>query len=471
MRFDFSSLDNIDLGVIETPKANKPNNKTVNKIQKQEEKPQLKEKIKEDKIINNKKNDNIIDFIKNLSEKEIKAKISDTVSNLKLIKKELNDKFIERENEIEMLLIALVSGTNAFLHGPAGTGKSLLTEELSNRIINSNYFRILMGKTTEPAEVFGSVSISSMKDDIYKVNTHGKLPWAHIAFTDECFKANSAVLNSFLTIMNEKLFFNDKVEEVPLITLVGASNEFPEEDNLAALYDRFLLRWHVNYIQDIDNRMDLFNNFLDGRKFKSKLYTKEVAATSVETTVELNDLMLVIESCKEVDIPIKILQAYNMLFLKLEKEGIVISDRRKNESLKVIQASAILNNRTTASSRDLEPLKYCLWNEPKELQIVCDIVNEIANPDKIKYDNYASILKTFKNELEEIERRKDSADYDYDKRCKVQQINKELNYAISDIDKLIQTMDESDSVSFKELRNNMTEYLEEVKSRVIDEFF
>lgn len=104
---------------------------------------------------------------------------------MEAIKDILNDKFIERENEINMLAIAFVSGTNAFLHGKPGTGKSDLVEEFSNRFVGNTYFRMLMSKTTEPSEVFGPVSINSLKQDKYKVNTDNKLPVANIAFLDE----------------------------------------------------------------------------------------------------------------------------------------------------------------------------------------------------------------------------------------------------------------------------------------------
>jgi len=130
--------------------------------------------------------------------------VNDAVDKVNKIEEELSTEFVERENEIHMLSLALVAGVNAFYHGPAGTGKSALVEEFSRRIVQSSYFRVLMGKTTEPGEVFGAVSIEAMKKGSHKVNTKGKLPEAHISFVDEVFKCNSAVLNSLLTIMNEK---------------------------------------------------------------------------------------------------------------------------------------------------------------------------------------------------------------------------------------------------------------------------
>lgn len=180
-------------------------------------------------VVEDKKDIGDSNILFKLSREDCKKKQVEIISKVSKIIEQLNASYIERENEITMLVVALISSTNAFLHGPAGTGKSQLTEDLSRKISGSNYFRILMGKTTEPSEVFGPVSLLAMKNDTYKVNTENKLPTAQIAFVDEVFKANSAILNSLLTIMNEKLFFNDTVEEVPLISMIGASNEFIED--------------------------------------------------------------------------------------------------------------------------------------------------------------------------------------------------------------------------------------------------
>lgn len=66
---------------------------------------------------------------------------------------------------------------------------------------------------------------------------------------DETFKANSAILNTLLTLMNERLFHNDgQPTPCPLVTLFGASNELPEGRELEALFDRFLLRYEVSYL-------------------------------------------------------------------------------------------------------------------------------------------------------------------------------------------------------------------------------
>src|SRR5690606_20606604 len=114
----------------------------------------------------------------------------------------------------------------------------------------SNYFQWLLTRFSTPEELFGPVSLAELEKGVYKRNTANKLPEAHFVFLDEIFKANSAILNSLLTLINERIFYNNGgIVHSPLISVIGASNEYPEDENLEALFDRFLLRFELDYIQ------------------------------------------------------------------------------------------------------------------------------------------------------------------------------------------------------------------------------
>ena len=409
------------------------------------------------------------DEILNLPADVINKRASEAVTTMNKIKSEVSAEFVEREDEINMLILALISATNAFLHGPAGTGKSALTESISSRIINSNYFRVLVGKTTEPGEIFGPVSINSMKQDKYKVNTTGKLPEAHVAFIDEVFKCNSAVLNSLLTIMNEKIFFNDVQQEVPLISVFGASNEYIEDDSLVALYDRFLLRWHVNYIQDSNNRIDLFKNFLDNRSSGSK-FNARAALTTIDTRakIELEDLYILNEKAKDVAIGAKILKAYNSLFIQLEKLNITVSDRRKNESLKVLQASALLDGRDFVELSDFEALKYTLWNDESEIELISDLLSKIANPNDSKYKQYKQVLDEHKAKIAMIESDSKDGEYAFNKAIAVSEAVDNLQYATSTIQGIINGLSEGNERNkFQGLLDDIHDFINQIKSEVI----
>ena len=153
----------------------------------------------------------------------------------------MSSDLIDKDDIIKISLLGILSGENIVLLGPPGTAKSRIARKLSQIIDNNSYFEYLLTKYTTPEELFGPLSILKLKNDEFKRNVEGYLPVAKIAFLDEIFKANSSILNSLLTIINEKKYHNGKEEmDVPLVSLIGASNEFPKLEELKALYDRFL---------------------------------------------------------------------------------------------------------------------------------------------------------------------------------------------------------------------------------------
>ena len=181
-----------------------------------------------------------------------------TITNFKKleeIRQALNSKFFERENEVEGILVALLSRQHMLMIGPAGTAKSALSVELAKIVQGTEYFQWLLTRFSTPEEVFGPLSLKDLEQGVYKRNTATKMPEANLVFLDEIFKANSAILNSLLTLINERLFYNNGTPvKVPLMSVIGASNEYPEEgEGLEALFDRFLLRFELDYIADETN--------------------------------------------------------------------------------------------------------------------------------------------------------------------------------------------------------------------------
>src|SRR5713226_2741273 len=175
--------------------------------------------------------------------------MSQALTKLATIRDELNHLFLERTELIDGALCALLSAHHVLVIGPPGTAKSMLADGLCQRIEGASYFQWLLTKFSTPEEIFGAVSLKGLEADDYRRVTDHKLPEAHIAFLDEIFKSNSSILNALLTIINERLFHNGRERvRVPLITMFGASNELPDEEELTALYDRFMLRFTVDYV-------------------------------------------------------------------------------------------------------------------------------------------------------------------------------------------------------------------------------
>src|SRR5258708_4981297 len=156
--------------------------------------------------------------------------------------------FVGKDEIVELMGICLVAGENLFILGPPGTAKSALVHDLGRRL-RGNTFEYLLTRFTEPSELFGPFDIRKLRDGELVTNTEGMLPEASLVFLDELLNANSAILNSLLVALNERIFRRGK-ETRPLAALlfVGASNHLPADDSLQALFDRFLLRAHCENV-------------------------------------------------------------------------------------------------------------------------------------------------------------------------------------------------------------------------------
>jgi MoxR-like ATPase len=240
----------------------------------------------------------------------------------------------------------------------------MLADELCRRIEGANYFQWLLTKFSTPEEIFGAVSLKSLEQDDYRRVTEHKLPEAHIAFLDEIFKANSSILNALLTLINERIFHNGRERvSVPLITMFGASNELPDEDELTALFDRFMLRFAVDYIVE-DYR---FLKMLDG----SGLATPR----TILTGAELEDLR---SAAASIEVPGEVLRALAELRRNLAAQQIIASDRRWRNALGILRAHALLAARRRASDDDLMFLEHVLWKDPQELPKVRDALRRLV---------------------------------------------------------------------------------------------
>lgn len=285
------------------------------------------------------------------------------------IRNELKAYYLERDEVIDGTLIALLTGNHMLLIGPPGTAKSQLVSEVCNKISGAKYFQWLLTKFTAPEELFGAVSLKGLENDEYRRVTNDKLPEAHIVFLDEVFKASSSILNTLLTVMNERIYYNGtEISDIPLISMFGASNELPsEEDELEALYDRFLLRYVVDYIKE-DFR---FLKLLQGEN-----------SDNSESIISQQE----IDECKshaaQVSVDSNILKLIARIRAELKKKGISPSDRRYKQSISVLKAKAYLDARSEVSEEDLRFLENVYWRDPGERTEIQSVIHQVIHGHK-----------------------------------------------------------------------------------------
>lgn len=311
---------------------------------------------------------------------KIKAKLA-------LLLEQLNHGLVDREATMKSALLSILAGENILLIGPPGTAKSLVARRISkifneNNLADSTYFEYLLTKFSTPEEIFGPLSIKALKDDRFKRNTDGYLPSVKIAFLDEVFKASSSILNALLTIMNERIYHNGtKAEDVPLRALIAASNELPTgQEELSALYDRFLVRSFVDYIS-ANKLLHLFD------------LSEEV---EIQDPLTQDDLTWLDDTIKNITISAEIRKAileiwetHKETFKEDRRE--VLSDRRFTKVIKLLRVSAATNDRSEVDLSDVLLLKYCLWNHPdnaeKTLDIVRVILGKYTHKVQLEFEN------------------------------------------------------------------------------------
>ena len=290
---------------------------------------------------------------------------------LREVGRDLDQRYLDKSELVRMLLITLVAGEHMLIVGPPGTAKSALVRELA-RLIDARYFEYLLTRFSEPNEIFGPVDIKAFREGSYVRRVEAMLPEAEIVFLDEIFKSNSAILNSLLSILNERQFFTGSASiKVPLCSLYGATNEVPNDDALGAIFDRFLVR-------TLSENLDSFHfHGLVERGIRgeiAEISTLGGGSIPIKPLVSLSDVRkLQARLGQFLQFPEEFLARYKGFIFQIRSEGVSISDRRVVKLLKLFAASAILDGRTGANDGDFFILKH-VWNSVDQIALLEDIV-------------------------------------------------------------------------------------------------
>ena len=327
----------------------------------------------------------------------------------------------EKETAVKLGLLTALAGESMFMLGAPGCAKSMITRRIKEAFKADdkdgvNYFETLLNQFTTPEEVFGNISLKALNGELpdehgvkkeeYRRLTEGMLPEADIAFLDEIWKASPAILNTLLTIVNERKFHNgSKVMNVPLKALFAASNELPAKGKgLEALYDRFIFRLPVDFIKNEDDFFEMIDQ-PSHEDFKLNDEDKKLLISNTELK----------EWAKEID-KVSLSEVSKHVISAIRKEMTLLNDGMSEEDIKngelfevgdrrwkkiahILKTSAFLNDRNEVDLMDCSLIENCIWGTEKQQKMAKEIVEKCLKENGIPCD---SAIEDIQEQIEDF---------------------------------------------------------------------
>jgi MoxR-like ATPase len=315
--------------------------------------------------------------IETLTFDQLRGEVEGARERLNDLRQRLARYFVEKQELVDLMAICTIAQEPLLIVGPPGTAKSDLVTKFCEALglESGDYFEYMLTKFTEPSELIGPIDLQKLKDGAYIRKVAGKLPEARIAFLDEIFKSNSAILNTLLTIINERKFYQDgRPVPVRLRMLFAATNNVPEFEELAALRDRFALKAESMPVKD--QHFDALLEKGVQNELNRSLNRKPWAGiASLEDFVRLRRYLHLLmagvgEGGREGDesaiardrkryFPDDVFDLFKRIIRTLEREHrVVISDRKVIKIYQLIRSRALLFHGGAVRREDLLLLRY-----------------------------------------------------------------------------------------------------------------
>ncbi len=341
-------------------------------------------------------------------------------TSLKASIEALEHGLVERCQTVRLCFLSALAGEHVLLIGPPGTAKSELARRLHTAFRDASYFERLLTRFSVPEEIFGPLSIKALEDDRYERHTAGFLPEASIAFIDEVFKANSAILNALLTLLNERQFDNGAGRQnCPLISVIGATNDVPEDEVADAFFDRFLVRLTVAPVSAAG-----FGDLL--RAGPHGGWAPPPPASGLGE----GDLLALTNDALTVEVPAAIVEVLGELRHYLAAEHLYVSDRRWVKIVWLLRVAAASEGRAAVALWDLLLLPWLTAFDAGRQTTVADwLATRLGVREAFSPTRLTRVIEAFEAQLDaELK----ANDLDYDESGRLQFSSTDLAAIIGD---------------------------------------
>lgn len=338
------------------------------------------------------------------------------------LKNALSEGLYEKDEALRLALLAAIAGESIFFLGAPGCAKSMLARRIAKAFKTDGdgsvqYFETLLNQFSTPEDVFGNISLKGLNGEgesgkeEYRRLTENMLPEADVAFIDEIWKASPAILNTLLSIVNEHIFHNgSEMQKVPLKALLAASNELPAKNRgLEALYDRFILRLPIGFIQNEDSFFDMVEGSTSEFELSDEIKKLQISNEDLKNwKTQIAAVQLSEEARAVISAIRKELTAQNETLSEEEKaagEAFAIGDRRWKKIVRILKTSAFLNERTEVDLMDCQLIEYCIWGTERQQEKAREIVEKCIKQNGLDCDTAIEEINeqidTFKTQVDE----------------------------------------------------------------------
>ena len=291
------------------------------------------------------------------------------IQNINALGDEIKCQLVAMDEEVDLVLTALIAGETVFFLSLPGAAKTTLARLIAQGI-DGNFFRKNLTADTSRNDIFGPLDPEKIKQGQWGRKLAG-LATATVANVDEVFRASGPVLDMLLEALEEHTLAEpDTIHELPLVLGISASNELVNATIHNAFWDRLIIRKEVSYPTRAEDW--------------EVLLSSPHGTVPIKTRIDPTEIMLVqgLVELMAGDLPAEIVKRMTRIKLQLDKRGIPVSPRRFLAWARVATASSILLGQTPMGSKSLLVGQHILWISQEDIPEVRDIVGRLSDPER-----------------------------------------------------------------------------------------